>query len=923
VNPTDSQPAVSCSKKNDGVASSAATISRFCARHPWKVISVTLLLSVLSVWALAFLPVRTSRQALLPRNTEVFRRFQQYLEKFGAASDLIVVLEGVSAPELERFASNLSEQLRHQPEIGQASEHLDLRFFLEHAYLLIPPEGLEQFSSIMKMMEGMNVPQESPGLDEGLLKVRSWLENHPPLSEININLQTAKEGVELLLFFFDEWQRFLDSKDVPETIDWSALLARHGAERLGRGYFTSYDNKMFFVFVHPKDSSEEYRTLKPFIERVRTVADELIAKAKTEGRPVPTVAFTGLPAVVFEEYTAIQNDITLVLISAAIFVLLLILVVVRSMRWALVIFIPMGVGVLWSSGLTLFTIGHLTIITSGFTAILFGLGVDYGIFTSSRIAEERRTGQPLVESISGGMGASFKAVLTAGGASVLIFGALSSVEFPGFAELGIVAATGVLLVLVSTVAVQPALYALFPPRMKDAFSDSSMAGKKRESSGFAVSKFTAAFVVGVALLACGIGVWEGVHIPFDYDVLSMLPKNSESARYQRRMVAESDYQSEVVIFTASSIEQARKINADASLKKSIARVQSITNLFPEDAATRAVTAREIGRITARSAYVKKTYELDRVGLNERTFEQLRETITLGLEMIGDSEEQAFSAGHANLVKSLDKLRTRLEEISERLSASPETARVRSEMYLHVLLDTAREGLRVISAWERAAPLTPEALPPTLKDRFFAADGTMAVYAFPAESVYNSAALDRLMNDVYNVSQDATGFPTTHQVFSKTVVKSFVQGTLLALGVALLWILLVLKSIRRFLIAALPLLLGGGWMLGVLYVVGMPYNYANIIALPLVMGLAVDYGVWFGHRRYELKDLTSVQVALVAGKAILLAAGTVLAGLGAITLANYQGISSMGLAITVGLLCCLVTSLFIGPAIAQLIYRRKA
>ena len=88
--------------------------------------------------------------------------------------------------------------------------------------------------------------------------------------------------------------------------------------------------------------------------------------------------------------------------------------------------------------------------TSSFLAILFGLGADYGIFTSSRIAEERRAGKPLVEAIASGIGSSFRAVLTAGGASLVIFGALGTVDFPGFAELGVVAAGGVLMILLST-----------------------------------------------------------------------------------------------------------------------------------------------------------------------------------------------------------------------------------------------------------------------------------------------------------------------------------------------------------------------------------------------------------------------------------------------------------------------------------------
>jgi predicted RND superfamily exporter protein len=125
------------------------------------------------------------------------------------------------------------------------------------------------------------------------------------------------------------------------------------------------------------------------------------------------------------------------------------------------------------------------------------------------------------------------------------------------------------------------------------------------------------------------------------------------------------------------------------------------------------------------------------------------------------------------------------------------------------------------------------------------------------------------------------------------------------------------------LAALPLLIGGGWMLGLMSLWGIRYNYANIIALPMVIALAVDYGVWFKYRWDELKGHPPWQISLAVGKVLGLAAGTELAGLGAITLASYRGVSSMGISITTGLLCCLGATLLVNPAIGQLFdYKRK-
>jgi predicted RND superfamily exporter protein len=286
--------------------------------------------------------------------------------------------------------------------------------------------------------------------------------------------------------------------------------------------------------------------------------------------------------------------------------------------------------------------------------------------------------------------------------------------------------------------------------------------------------------------------------------------------------------------------------------------------------------------------------------------------------IEDGQEQAFSAGHETLVASLEAVRARLEAISDRLRADTEKARLRTEHFLRALIGQAHTGVSIIRGWRDETPLTPADLPDSIRDRFVAPDGTLAAYAFPAESIYNFDYLDRLMTQVLAVSPQATGFPSTHLVFSRMMVESFTRGTLLAVGVCLVWLMLVLRSVKGFILASLPLLIGGGWMLGLMALGGLRYNFANVIAVPLVVALAVDYGVWFSHRWRELKDASPLEVTRDAGKVIALAAGTELAGLGGITLASYRGVSSLGIDITLGLLACLVATLVVAPAIGQLI-----
>lgn len=896
----------------------AAKIAEYFARNPKRILGLALFFSILAGWATAQLPIHTSRQALLPQNTAVANRFNHFLENFGAASDLMIVLEGAPRSELESFANDLAAKLQSEPEIGLATSRLDMAFFLNHAYLLMPLEGLD------KLAEMANQSVLTAGLEENLRKAVTWSKDHPQLGGTDTDLKTAEASLNLVAFFLEEWQRWLTDETVPVGLEWNRLLAKSGASGMTDGYFTSRDGRMLFLFVHPKNASGDFQNLEPFVDKVKQVSATLTEQVKASGQTAPTVGLTGLPAIEYEEFVNIRKDITLVIFTSAGLIAALILLVVRSVRWAILIFVPMGLGVLWSLGLALITVGHLTIITAAFIAILFGLGADYGIFTTSRIDEERRAGKPLVEAIGAGIGSSFIAVLTAGGASLLIFSALATVDFPGFSELGVVAAKGVLMILISTWMVQPALYALLPPKLKDiTLAPPTSQPKENESRGRGRFPMPVALVIVLLALGCAvIGGVKGLSIPFDYDVLSMLPKDSQAAYYQRRMVAESDYQSEVIIFTAKDMKEARRITTEAGKLKTIAQTQSLTNLFPEDADARLHKAMSLGESFSKAGYDKQVAELSRAGLSVKSFALLRALLENSTVIIDDAEEQAFSAGHTTVVESLERVRGQLSAISGKLVADGEQGRMRSESFLRALLFDADAGLKIIEGWKHAQPLSPEQLPPALRDRFFGADGSIAIYGFPAKTVYDPDNLDALINDVYSVSPEATGFPTTHQAFSKAVVASFTSGTQLALVLCLLWVMAATRSVRGFALAALPLLIGGGWMLGLMALGGIRYNYANIVALPMVIALAVDYGVWFSYRWSELKGHTPLQVSMAAGKVIGLAAGTELAGLGAITLASYRGVSSLGVSITIGLVCCLVATLVVAPAIGQLLDSKR-
>ena len=142
----------------------AATI----AKHPLRVLFVVVVLAGFAVWGVSTLKIYTARNALFPKYIDVYQRLESFLQKFGAVSELVVVVEDAPQAQLKEFATELAGRLRQRPEIRHAMERFDTRFVLEHGYLLLPPEQLSQFTSLMNQLVGTNSATRVAEWDEVL-----------------------------------------------------------------------------------------------------------------------------------------------------------------------------------------------------------------------------------------------------------------------------------------------------------------------------------------------------------------------------------------------------------------------------------------------------------------------------------------------------------------------------------------------------------------------------------------------------------------------------------------------------------------------------------------------------------------------------------------------------------------------------------
>lgn len=329
---------------------------------------------------------------------------------------------------------------------------------------------------------------------------------------------------------------------------------------------TSRDGGLAFLFVEPEDEQSRVETIAPLIAGVR----HAIATAKL-GELGVEAGLTGLPAYALDDRDVIAHDLTR--LSALSFLLVAVLFAAAFASWRRPLLVMTAL--LWSTA-TLFGFatlwpGHLTLLSSFFGSIVFGMGVDFGILLIDRFEEKLAQGESPEGALEAAVTALAPGLATGALTTALGFFALAATGFRGFAELGVLAGLGILLSLFAMVTVLPALLVVVPQRR----------GREKKLGERRIGKllltlerpWLAALLLGVALAAPFLGLPH-----FDSDYLNLEPTGSEAVRLEREMVARSELSPQFAAFTRPSAESAAALVGKLRAEPTVASVHSAAEL---------------------------------------------------------------------------------------------------------------------------------------------------------------------------------------------------------------------------------------------------------------------------------------------------------------------------------------------------------
>ncbi|RLA94416.1 MAG: hypothetical protein DRG83_19755 [Deltaproteobacteria bacterium] len=285
------------------------------------------------------------------------------------------------------------------------------------------------------------------------------------------------------------------------------------------------------------------------------------------------------------------------------------------------------------------------------------------------------------------------------------------------------------------------------------------------------------------------------------------------------------------------------------------------------------------------------------------------------------EEENKWGANKPIEEQMIQVRTLISKIRPILMKEGYRAKEALITYQEKLFDDLRDKLDTIKVSANVdRPMTVKDLPRYLHDQYIGEQGQYLIRIYPKQNVWEADSLEKFVKNLQAIDPDVIGDPITLYVFTRAFRKACIRAAIYAVFFIFGLLLLTFRSIVNSLLAMIPLIVGTLWTIGLMWCMGVNFNLANSLFLPLIVGAGVEYGIvilnrWFQEKR-NFKGLP-----LSTGKGIILAALTTTVGFGSLMISHHRGIYSLGMLATIGSIAVMTSAVVVLPAILYLCLRK--
>ncbi len=852
------------------LAATVTGVVRTCTRFPWPIIILALGATAAALdYSARHFAINTDINKLISPDLDWRRREAEFEQAFPGhfGSTLIVV----AAPKVEyssRAAAELARRLAERPEFFRSVEDLSGNEFFARNGLLFQPTD-----DVVHMTQGLG--QAAP--------LVSTLVGDPSLRGLSRTLSLGLVGVQNRMLTLDALARPLSMAAAtiedalggrPAVFSWQELL---------NGKAPGLDDLRRFIEVRPQLDFSALEPGRLSSNAIRQAASDLQLDSKYQAR----VRLTGSVPMADEEFATVQQGAALNGVATIIIVLTILWLALKSVRIISAVFINLFVGLAITAAIGLMMVGALNMISVAFAVLFVGLGVDFGIQFAVRYRAERHN-VPELRSALAQAAKKIGVPLTLAAAAVAAgFLSFWPTDYRGVSELGQIAGVGMLIAYATSITVLPALLTLFnPPGEPEGIGYKALAPVDRFLQAYRVP-----VIIGTLAVAA-LGTPLLYNLTFDFDPIHLRSPQTESISTLLDLGGEPRIGINSVNVVTRSIDEASAAADRLRKLPEVRQASMLLDFVPQDQDKKLALIREaaseIGPILQQQPS-KPPSDQENVGALNGIADQLN-------KIAGNNKGSGADAAR------------RLAADAVKLAQANEATRNKAQTAFIVSLQTDVAQLR---GFLGAQKITNENLPQSLKRQWVTPDGRARVEVAPKGNTNDTEVLRRFARAILTIYPNATGGPISILETSNTVVKAFFEaGSYALVSIAvILWI--VLRRFGDVLLTLVPLLLAGVVTLEVCVLIGMPLNFANIIALPLLLGVGVAFKIYYimawrsGHTDLLQSSLT---------RAVIWSALTTATAFGSLWLSQHPGTSSMGKLLALSLVCTLAAAVLFQPAL---------
>ncbi len=894
-------------------------LPRLIYRHYIKIITLSVLMTILSAFSVKDLGLKTNIAELLPKTYKSVSELEKIKQKVGGVGSLIVAVEGQDFEKLKQAATILAENLSEGSLVKNVEYQKDRKFLKDNALI---------FADLHKLNELKDIVHEK------------------------INTEKLKvSGMYLDLF---------DDGNEEDDLERMRKQYSKGSEN---AFYTNKDKTIIAMQVYAYGTASALKFVRKLFAEVEGIVE---ASDLQSIDPGIEVLYSGSYKSSIDENDTVISDLYLNLYTTVPAIILFVSFYFMQPGGFIFIFIPLIMSISWTFGLTEVIYGDLNTITAFLFIILLGMGIDYGIHSFARYLESRRGGDSIQDAIHKTVAKTGRGIFTSAITTSVAFFTLMFNDFKGFSQFGFICGFGIISAYVAMTIVFPAFLIVFDkigwirsaPKTEKVVVKSK---RKLPFSGTIIALATAFTVIGITAAVISFTSEKGITFEYDFKELrSNLPKSKEMAKKLSGIFAKEA--SSPAIILSDSKESSKEIvqYIDKIIQKGRPVLKLIDDLeilhegitaALEDSSEsklrkklRAVQ-RDIRKIHAQDSLLaarSKVYESDQsvneylVSLND-DIAAFREN-TNGIDFRRELEiakELVFST-YTNIdkptVKSVITLHTVVPDSqSYKMSVLTEIENLIDSDEAELVKGKDKENLdelKDLLAKRREIAL--EDLPEKMVQRFIGKDGSLGEFVFiiPGIKLRDGREAMRFSDDIHKIELESgkTFYASSPNIVIADMLRVLLAESKIAVCLAMLavfaLVLIDVRSLRATLLILTPLVTALLWLGGIMYFTGIKFNFFNMVVLPSIIGIGIDNGVHIYHRYKEEGSGSVWFVIKSTGMPVIASVVTTMLGFLGLVFAQHNGLNSIGNLAVIGLSMTLLAAITLLPAIFQKLERQK-